>query len=208
MPKRVHHRDTNAQKSRAGKFRTIGIVLAGIVLFSARGLALELGLTPAQVCSLWNGINQSLLVIARVVSDDAAWRRKLSDLKPTAVQGKNPADVLRLLAAYRAKLDELRRHGGLASIRKFTGDDKPVTPTVVYLNSGLVLNGQIEWLIRNTGPKQLISRFYPNHKQAELAEKTPNDVYAVVQLANIRLAEILARIGVAGRVKGSRSAAR
>ncbi|NQU71645.1 MAG: hypothetical protein HQ514_13910 [Rhodospirillales bacterium] len=185
------------------RFCSIGIVLAGVVFISARGLALDLGLTPSQVLSLWNGINKSLLVVATVVSNDTDWHRYLSELQPETVHGKRPADVLEQLEAYRIKLDRLRRHERMAPTRKFIGDDAPVTPTVVYLNSGMVLNGQIEWLIRNTGRELMISPFYPTHDHVRQNISTPSDVYAMAKLANIRLARILARIDTQHRDIGS-----
>lgn len=179
----------------AKKIVAICVVLAGVTLFPARGMAIDLGLTPTQVFSIWTGINESLLVIARAVSDDATWHRELSGIRPRTFQDKFPADVLEQLAAYRAKLDRLRRGAGLKPIRIFVGDDRPVTPTVVYLNSGLVLNGQVEWLIRNSSRRQLVSQFYPNYYRADSGERTPSQVYALVKLANRRLARILTRAG-------------
>ena len=180
----------------AKKFGAICAVLAGITLFPGNGAAIDLGLTPAQVFSLWTGINESLLVVAGTVSDDKAWQRELSRIRPRAVRNKRPADVLRQLEAYRAKLDRLRGRAGLKPIRRFVGDGKPVTPTVVYLNSGLVLNGQVEWLIHNTGPKQLVSQFYPNPSNGSSSDKTPDHVFALVNLANRRFAEILTKAGI------------
>jgi hypothetical protein len=180
----------------AKNFGAIFVVLAGITLFPARGLAIEFNLSPTQVFTVWEGINQSLLDIARAISDDPAWHRELSEIRPRAVKGIRPADVLEQLSAYRAGMDRLRRRAGLTPIRRFGGDSKSVDPTVVYVNSGMVLNGQVEWLIRNTGPEQLVSQFYPEHGHAHSDEKSPNDVYAAVNLANRRLAVIIARAGV------------
>ena len=178
------------------KFGAACIVIAGITLFPLRVPAVEIELTPTQVYSVWKGINESLLVIARVISDDTSWHQELSRIRPRAVRDKRPADVLEQLKAYRAKFDRLRRRAGLKPIRRFLGDVKPVTPTVVYLNSGPVLNGQVEWLIRNTGPDQMVSQFYPSHHHAGSSERTPSHVYALIKLANRRLAKILAKAGI------------
>ncbi|MDP6717863.1 MAG: hypothetical protein QGF59_04395 [Pirellulaceae bacterium] len=191
----------------AKKFGAICVVLAGTALFPFRGLAIELDLTPAQVFAVWTGINESLLVIARVVSNDTAWHREISEIRSKDVKDKRPADVLGQLRKYRAKLDGLRRTAGLKPIRRFVVDGKPVTPVVVYVNSGLVLNGQVEWLIHNTGSIQLVSQFYPTYDQVGSSERTPSHVYALVNLANRRLAKILAKAGVSERVMPSGSAA-
>ena len=180
----------------ARKFAAVAGVVAGVTLYPLGGLAIDLGLTPGQVYTIWTGINECLLVMARVISDDAAWHRELAGITKQPVQNKRPADVLRQLDAYRIKLDRLRGAAGLGPVRRFTGDGSPVTPTVVYLNSGQVLNGQAEWLIRHTGPEQPITGFYPDHQSAEPGDKTPSDVYGLVALANRRMALILVKAGI------------
>ena len=178
------------------KFAAVCIVLVGITLFPVRVPAVEIELTPTQVFSVWKGINESLLVIARVISDDTVWHQELSRIRPRAVRDKRLADVQEQLKAYRAKLDRLRRRAGLKPIQRFLSDGKPVTPAVVYRNSGPVLNGQVEWLIRNTGQDQPVSQFYPSHHHASSSKRTPSHVYALMKLANRRLAKILVKAGI------------
>ncbi len=172
----------------------LAIIIVGAALAFIPGQArtLELGLTPGQVFSLWTNINDCLVASASAVSDDGNWRRRLAAMKPRAFAGKVPADVLERLGAFRAKLDRMRRTAGLAPTARLGAADGAITPSVVFLNSGQVLNGLVEWLIGQTGPEQLVSRFYTRHG---FKGKTPSDVFGQVDLADRRLGAILARLG-------------
>ena len=149
-------------------------------------------MTPGQVFALWTNINHCLLATARVVSADREWRESLAAMTPRRFEGKTPDHVLEGLAAFRAKLDEMRRTAGLARVGADDGGHGTTTPSVVFLNSGRVLNGLVEWLIVNTGREQLVSRFYTWHA---FTGKVPSDVFAQVDLAERRIDSILARRG-------------
>lgn len=173
------------------KLANIAVVLVGTVFLPAPGGAFELGLTPSQVFSLWTNINDCLLATARVVSDDGAWRESLAAMTPRRFEGKTPDHVLERLAAFRAKLDKMRRTAGLARVEAVDDGYGAITPGVVFLNSGRVLNGLVEWLIVNTGPEQLVSQFYTRHA---FTGKAPSNVFAQVDLAERRIDAILARL--------------
>lgn len=175
------------------KFVVLAVVLAGLLLRPGTGAAIDLGLTPSQVFSLWTNIDDSLLAVARVVSDDADWYGGLAAMAPEEFTDKTPGDVLGQVEVFRAKLDRLRQSGNLKLTERFEEVTGEVTPSVVYLNSGHVLNAQIDWLIRNTGPSQLVSQFYVRHG---FTGKRPSDVFGLVDLANRRIDLILAKRGV------------
>ena len=169
---------------------------AGAVLVAALALlpgdgkaAIDLGPTPNQVFSLWTNINANLLALAKVLSGDTRWGKSLAALTPNKFRSKTPTDVLVHVRRYRAKLDRLRRRDGLAPTKRFDSGHTTITLSIVYVNSGYVLNGQVELLIRRTGPAQQISGFYVSH---DIGGKASSDVFGLVDLAHRRLDLILA----------------
>ena len=175
-----------------GKIAVAAMVVGGVAMHPGNGLARDLVLTPDQVFSLWTNINRSLLATSHVVSDDAAWQAELAAQSLRTFHGKRPADVLVLVRAYRDKLDRLRRQAGLAPVKRLDAAYDLVTPSVVYIASGHVLNGQVEWLIRITAPNRAVTAFYQRH---DFDGNTPSDVFALVELAGRRLDRIMASTG-------------
>ncbi len=177
-----------SQKTRKMKVRGyrafIFIVLLSVLAFPTSPRALDLGLTPSHVYSLWTNINDSLIASSRVVSGDKALPTTLATMKPGNFSGKRPADVLNRLAVYREKLNRLLRVKNLPMTKLAKTDGSAITPSDVYLNSGHVLTAQIRWLIVKTGPEQTVSQFYTRHG---FSGKTPSDVFALVELANRRM---------------------
>ena len=180
------------------KIKTIGwaffvAVSLGMLAYPSSPRALDLGLTPSHVYSLWTNINDSLVATSRVVSGDTALRASLSAMKPMKFNGKSPADVLGQLAEYRKKLNRLLDAKNLPVAERAETDGASITPSDVYLNSGHVLNAQVRWLITETGPEQTVSQFYTRHG---FSGKTPSDVFALVELANRRMDRLLNAAGI------------
>ena len=173
------------------KLAVIAVTLAGLATAPGSAHALDLGLTPSHVFSLWTNINNGLIAATRIVSDDAL-TETVAAMRPKSFAGKVPGDVLERARAVRDKLDSLRRDLGLKKTVLFDSNDGRITPSDVYLNSGHVLDGLVGWLIHGTGPELLASRFYVRHK---FSSKTPSDVFGLVDLANRRLETILHRAG-------------
>lgn len=173
-----------------------GILLAAILAVSpldARaGHTPEMGLKPGQVYNLWTNINACLLAFAGIVSDDPDWHEELAAMPAESFPGKRPADVLAQVDRYRARLDRLRHLAELTPTQRGPKDQAHITHSDVYLTSSEVLHAQVELLIRFTGPEQLVSQFYVRHREDE---KTPSQVFALVELASRRLEQILANIG-------------
>lgn len=166
--------------------------LAGIGAGAGQSAALELGLTPSNVFSLWINVNDALLATARISSGGADRAAELAAMKPRQFEGKKPADVLGQAFAFRDKLDRLRDSAGLGPTKRIgEGDGAEITPSVVFLNSGHVLDGLVLWIVRNSGKEQLVSQFYTLH---DVSGKTPSDVFGLVELANRRLEFLLADI--------------
>ena len=155
-----------------------------VLIYPSSPRALDLGLTPSHVYSLWTNINDSLVASSRVLSGDAALLASLSAMKARKFSGKKPADVLNHLIKYREKLNKLLTAKKLPLTKRAETVAGAVTPSYVYLNSGHVLNAQIRWLIVETGPEQTVSQFYTRHG---FSGKTPSDVFALVQLAIRRM---------------------
>ena len=153
---------------------------------------LELGMTPSHVFGLWTNINACLLAVAGLHAQDTAWQGQLSAMTPQKFEDKKPSDVLDRVAEFRSKLDRLREAAGLDLTKKLDSGDGQVTPSVVFLNSGHVLNGLVDWSIRNSGPDFLVSRFYDRHA---FDDKTPSDVFGLVDMANRRIDSILTKRG-------------
>lgn len=175
--------------------RGISILAAAVVAISltaSDGHSLELGLRPSHVYSLWTNLNECIIASGKVVSSDKNWNRRLSTMKPAKFSGKNPTDVLRLAREVRTKIDRLRSRTGLHPLKWTYEDHTVVTPTTVYLNSGKMLDGLTEWLIKRTGPDELISKFY---RPLVFRGKTPSDVFSMVDLANQRLDRVVAKLG-------------
>lgn len=148
----------------------------------------ELGLTPSHVFSLWTNTNNALETMAGILTKDSSLRQKVKATTPRGFTGKKPADVLRRVAEFREKLDRLRQKGSLPPTKRFVHGTGTITPSVVFLNSGHVLDATVQWVIKNSGKDQLVSPFYVRH---DISGKTPSDAFAMVDLANRRIDMIL-----------------
>lgn len=168
------------------------VVFLSLMAYPSGSRALDLGLTPSHVFSLWTNINKSLIASSRLVSNGIELSVMLKAMKPKVFNNKKPADVLDQLAAYRTKLDRLLRAQNLPETKQTTPSDGAITPSDVYVNSGHVLNAQVTWLIVGTGPEQTVSQFYTRHG---FSGKSPSDVYALVEMANRRMDQLLQAAG-------------
>lgn len=154
--------------------------------------ALELGLTPSNVFSIWTNINNTLITISRVVSDDPVWQKEILSMNVRQFKGKHPVDVLEQVKKFDGKLfiilpDESPRPEWKAYGKS---DGADVTPTIVFQESGHVLGDVVIWLTDISDRNQLVSQFFTSLK---FTEKTPSDVFGLVDLAQRRLDRILAK---------------
>lgn len=177
------------------RVKRIGGVLAAAFLFLALGLApargqpLELGLTPSHVYGLWTNINDGIVMLGRSRLQDPAAVRRLESMLPRRFEDKIPGDVLKAAAVVRGELATLRRASGLEPPKAIVvGHDDDVTPSLVFLNSGHVLDGIADLIVREAGQRQPIS---PLYRVVEFVGKEPSDVFGMVDLAARRLAIIV-----------------
>ena len=148
--------------------------------------AADLGMTPSHVFGLWTSINDVLSRLAEVSPGQKNLTSRMAAIAIKGVDKKKPADVLEQVNNFREKADPLLRRGG---IRAIATDERvsteTITPSDVFLNSGHVLDGMVLLLVSKTDANTLISPYY---KPNVFSGKTPSDVYALVHLANQRLA--------------------
>lgn len=166
----------------------LGVLAASVFLttltIARSAAALELGLTPSHVYSLWTNINTSLVAISEQAARNPMLPARIDAMSRKTFSDKKPADVLREVTRFRAKVDTLRRSAKLPALRPGPGASVEIAPSVVFLASGDVLDGVVDWLIRHTGPEQLVSQFYTVH---DFTGKKHSDVYGLVDLANRRM---------------------
>lgn len=174
--------------SRTAFVLVLVLVLPAMVAAQERRDAFELGLTPNHVYSLWSNINGALLVVARIQAKDATWDRELSSMAVRAPVDNVPAEVLRRVAEFRDRLNRLRDQAGMEATLPLEDRGAVVTPSDVFMGSGHMLDGVVEWIIEMTPPHRLVSPFY---QQAKFEGMQPRDVFTLVDLAVRRLDLIL-----------------
>ena len=159
----------------------------------------ELGLKPSLVYDLWSNMNRAVLTFATLYSDDQVWLEQLQDMQPKAFSGKIPANVLERVKQFQEKLDRLERDP--KSIRSETlldhslsnllsSKNKEITPSQVYLHSGQALINMSESILYKSSSPIEISSFF---KENNIIDKTPSDVFGLVDLAIRRIDAITAR---------------
>jgi hypothetical protein len=173
--------------------RKYTLILAPFVIVLAFVLpvrALDLGLTPSHVFSLWTNINQAILTIADLKLRDGALNEKIRAMNPAAFFGKTPGNVLALGLEVESMIDTLRVGSDLPPTGQFIVSDETTTPSDVFLVSSRILGSSVEWIIRNTEPDHLVSKYFAEH---EFADKTPSNVFGLVDLAHRRMELIVGR---------------
>ena len=166
----------------------IGIII-GAAFAAADARAQELGLTPSHVVGLWTNINNALVTVAEASNGGQDLAAALASTTPGRFENKKPADVLARAGEFRAKLDRLLNRSGLRPTKQYQHGDGKVTPSVVFLNSGHMLDAVVRWVIANTAKEQLVGPFYARRA---ISGKTPSDAFGMVDLANRRIDRILA----------------
>jgi hypothetical protein len=166
-------------------------VAVGLAIVLRSGHAVELGLTPSHVFSLWTNINAAVVTMGSAVTGDGDVSRRLAAMPPTAFHDKTPSNVIEQVAAFRDKLDRLNAASGLKATQVYRDPEGgEVTPSVVFLNSGHVLDSLVLLLIRSDS-ERLVGGFYARH---EFGDKTPSNVFGLVELANRRMAALMRTI--------------
>jgi hypothetical protein len=150
--------------------------------------AVDLGLTPSHVFSLWTNINEALVSSGTAFNDEGTLPQDIQKMSPKTFQGKTPGDVLNHASAFRSKLDQLRDKHALKTTPVYLDPEGgTVTPSVVFVNSGYMLDSVV-LLLNRLDTEHLISRYFSRN---EFKGKKPSDVYSLVDLANRRMDALL-----------------
>jgi len=185
-------------RSTSGHLILVGLLALFVVASPGKCRALELGLTPSHVYSLWLNINRSLLAYAHIVLGDEQRQEELEAMRPAVFKDKVPADVYALARKTGARLrgyiaipsevphwlHEYEKINSLPAPK-----DEKITPSAVFLISTQLLNGVVDVVVDNTGWEQSVSDLYATELHFD---KTPSDVFGLVDLALRRLEIILA----------------
>ncbi|MHA1598613.1 MAG: hypothetical protein ACTSV1_07810, partial [Alphaproteobacteria bacterium] len=166
------------------------LLTAAIVLLSSKAWALDIGLTPSHVYSLWTNINQTVMTFVRIDVQEPALRNEIDAMEAEEFSGKSPGDVLALASEVEGLWDALRISSDLAPTRQIFISDSSTTPSDVYLESSRILGAAVEWIIMNTDADHLVSGHFVRH---EFTGKTPSDVYGLVDLAYRRMHTVIHR---------------
>ena len=151
--------------------------------------AQELGLTPSHVYGLWTNINNALVAVADASSGGGqVLAESLNAATPNNFENKKPSHVLERAIEFRAKLDRMLAAENLKPTKRYENIGGSVTPSVVFLNSGHLLDSVVLWIVANSSREQMINPFYTLHA---FSGKTPSDVFSLVDLANRRIDKIL-----------------
>ena len=124
---------------------TLMCLAFGAAVFTDQARARELGLTPSHVFGLWTNINAALVSVGDASSGGQNLDDSLTSTKPDRFENKKPADVLARAIEVRAKLDRLLAEHGMAPTKRYPRGAGRVTPSVVFLNSGLLLDAVVGW---------------------------------------------------------------
>ena len=166
------------------KIMTMIILLGVITLFPTRPVhAYDLygKITPSEVFSLWLNINKTLLLLSKT----PATLQQLEAITPMEFFEKTPGDVLKQIVVFRDKLDQLRQKEGLGKTKIFVDPSgKKVTPSVVFVNSGHVLDSITELLWKIRPDEQ---GYRANYHYHPIKGKTPSGPFSLADLASRRI---------------------
>lgn len=165
-------------------------VLVGFSVSSQEASAVELGVTPNDVAVLWANTNNALVAVAKAApGGGAALSSRVKALRPGYFENKNSNDVLGQVVTFRGKLDQLRKRIGLPTTGTFLNTDDKITPSVVFLNTGYVLDSAAEVLLKISNNTVSAGPYY---KPFVFKGKTPSHAFSMTELATRRIDLILA----------------
>lgn len=140
---------------------------------------------PAGPFRLWTAINKVLPEYASLKGGKDL-RSQIDGMSAGQFKGRSPGDVMAQTEIFRAILENIRGQLKLTKIKTYKDPlGRKITPAVVFLNSGHVLDSLVETLyVSSKKSPDALGRFYD---VPYVAGKTPSDVFAQVHLATRRL---------------------
>lgn len=186
------------------KFVPVGLLFFLLCLAPGKGVALELGLTPSHVYGLWLNINTVFIDLQKEELSNSRVLAGIEGMQPLVFEGKKPANVLALAKPLHQNLMKAFNLSAppptpnwVKSYQALEGKSGLVetTPSQVYLLSSFILNSLVEKYVAVSNGTKPISRFYSDHK---VSNKTPSDVFGLVDLISRRLKEAQLKISREG----------
>lgn len=151
----------------------------------------ELGYEPGHVYGVWTNINQILLGIAKQTVDDPVLLQSFEQWQLREATGKRPRDVYAQAERFQAVVDRILPKADERMVMlidelvfRQRSDSQRIYPTQVYLYSSKLLfkSVRLSLILRGhnvpTGPYFELEVF---------KDKTPDDVYSLVELATYRI---------------------
>ncbi len=170
------------------------LLTAAIFLLTGHpGKSSDIVISSNQVFSVWEKINETLVVSAASESMDDDWTEKIKTMPPQAFEKTNPKDVLARMASIRDKVDKLlapNQDPPVKTLIKWNDDD--AIHNTIYLNSGLILDALALHIVA-LDPISLASVYY---SWPAAKGKTPDDAMSIIDLADRRLDEIIKEQGL------------
>jgi len=162
-------------------------------LTSQPAQAVELGLKPSDVFALWTNINRMVLDLGRFNLADETAIEALQNMEVNRQRGKTPADVLGKVADFTVLAEPLHIHfrsEGNANLLErqivflVRHNKTETTPSVVFMRSSDIMVNMAHILAAYSDNEPLISPYFILE---DFHDKTPSDVFALVELAAHRL---------------------
>jgi hypothetical protein len=162
----------------------LAIAFFPATLIPTKAWPLDLGLTPSHVYSLWINIDKAVLTYVEQTVKNETLIDEIRAMEVKEFSGKTPGNVLFLGLDVEGLWDALRISSGFPPTRQIAVFGEATTPSDVYIASSRILGAAVEWIIGNTPPGHLVSEHFIRRA---FRDKTPSDVYGLVDLAHRRM---------------------
>jgi len=143
-------------------------------------------LTPDNVVTVWQNINEVILVLSANIAMDDEWVDGLRNLQPAADTTNTAAEM----TTFREKLNTLLASSNLDAVAA-PNDTRDAT-SVLYVNSGTLLDNLVYYLI-DADSLASVAIYY---REEEINGSSSQDVVAQMSLANQRLDAFIEESGL------------
>jgi len=139
-------------------------------------------LTPDNVVTVWQNINEVILVLSASIALDDEWIDGLRDLQPSTTldTAKMPSEM----NIFHEKLNAILNSSDLKTLDRLPHGDDLSTPAL-YVNSGILLDHLLHYLIASDSLAS-VSIYYGEGEDTTHG-MSDQDVVAQINLANQRL---------------------
>lgn len=137
--------------------------------------------TPTQVYTLSTRLNMALLTASPIRSSGSF--PQIKSMEPVMVTGKTPVDVFLRTQRICDLIDQLLHDVGMSAMVRVTPEGSSAIPAEVYLSIANCLDALNKWAIHQEQGRTTRSPY----QKLDFTDKTPSDVYGLVDLAVRRL---------------------